>query len=99
MRLAETPAVCAPGFKSDLFDPTGRVVGISFLKAAILTLTGACPPQAGESNAPWLVFRGSVQAKKVNVAAAGLLWAVLPMSPWGRPGMNFNAKLPFYGMA
>ncbi len=42
------------------------------------------------SNAPWLVFRGAVEAKKVSVAAACLLW--------GCPGMNFKAKLPFYGI-
>jgi hypothetical protein len=42
------------------------------------------------SNAPYPVFRDDVEAKKVTVAAAGLLW--------GCPGMNFKAKLPFYGM-
>jgi hypothetical protein len=41
-------------------------VGISFLKAAILTL-------AGVVERPWLVFRGAVEAKKVSFAAAGFL--------------------------
>ncbi|MEE9612148.1 MAG: hypothetical protein V3W19_12905, partial [Desulfatiglandales bacterium] len=39
------------------------------------------------SNAPWALFRGASQAKKVTVAAEVLLW--------GCPVQNFRAKLPF----
>jgi hypothetical protein len=35
-------------------------------------------------------IRAALQAKKVTVAAASLLWDC--------PGMNSKAKLPFYGM-
>jgi hypothetical protein len=58
-------------------------VGISFLKAAILTLSGVV-------ERPLARIRAASQAKKVTVAAASFLWDC--------PGMNFKAKLPFYGM-
>ncbi len=56
-------------------------MGISFLKAAILTLSGVV-------ERPMARIRAALQAKKITVAAAGLLW--------GCPRMNFKAKLPFY---
>ncbi len=58
-------------------------MGISFLKTAILTLPGVI-------ERPYLVFRTAVEAKKVTVAAADLLWDC--------SRMNFMPKLPFYEM-
>ncbi len=58
-------------------------MGISFLKAATQILDSLW-------NAPWAVFRGALQAKKVAVAAEIFFW--------GCAVQNFRAKLPFNGM-
>ncbi len=65
-----------------------RAVGISFLKAAILTLSGVV-------ERPLARIQGRCTGKEGYRCSGGSLMA-LPAS--GRPGMNFKAKLPFYGM-